>query len=182
MAEASRPRRSRTITSSWPTSCSPATRHFGKDVRLLTVRNGGRRGWSRSTPVTADPPRPGRPGAAGLEPPLRPLRRAAGRRRGARRRRPRASFKAAKTLVFPDLPLASPVATALTAGGGRGRADRAAIVDAHERAALLPDEYPPDDLRAVAADAPAQGVRPPDAASRRSRTGRLRIGRRSRTR
>ena len=55
----------------------PATRHFGMDVRILTVRDGGG-GLVALMPVTATPARPDRAGAARLEPPLRPVRSAAG--------------------------------------------------------------------------------------------------------
>jgi CelD/BcsL family acetyltransferase involved in cellulose biosynthesis len=112
----------------------PATRHFGKDVRILTVRDGGG-ALIALAPVTAT--RLGR-----IAPALRvwshhygpfgvPL--VAG---GDLVEAAACLVKAANTLILPDLPLDSPVANALTLAAERaGR--MVAITDPHERAALL---------------------------------------------
>ena len=122
-----------------------ATRHFAKEVRLLTVRNAAGR-LVALTPATRT--RLGR-----VAPALRVWSHQYGPfgvplvADGELAEAAAGFIQAAKTLVFPDLPLASPVATALTrAAAEAGRTVR--IVDAHERAGLFRDTAP-DDLRAA---------------------------------
>jgi CelD/BcsL family acetyltransferase involved in cellulose biosynthesis len=111
-----------------------ASRHFARDVRTLSIRN-GEGALIGLAPVTAT--RLGR-----LTPALRiwshhygpfgvPLIAGGDLVEAASR-----FVEAAPTLVFPDLPLDSPVASALTRAAEQG-GRMVSVVDAHERAALF---------------------------------------------